>query len=92
MTVLKEQRSSTGVESKTLAFIGRLTVRQLKNHQAQGLRNTVKQSDLAESLSAFPHQYTQFHTNTHNSIQLTYTASLKKSTLSQLLWVEIRYQ
>lgn len=70
MTVLKEQRSSTGVESKTLAFIGRLTVRQLKNHQAQGLRSTVKQSDLAESLSAFPHQYTQFHSvNLRNKSQ-----------------------
>lgn len=70
MTVLKEQRSSTGVESKTLAFIGRLTVRQLKNHQAQELRSTVKQSDLAESLSAFPHQYTQFHSvNLRNKSQ-----------------------
>lgn len=70
MTVLKEQRSSTGVESKTLAFIGRLTVRQLKNHQAQGPRSTVKQSDLAESLSAFPHQYTQFHSvNLRNKSQ-----------------------
>lgn len=61
MTELKEQSIPTVIESKTLAFIGRLTIRQLKNHQAQGLRNTVKESDLAEILSTFTHQYMLFH-------------------------------